>query len=60
MFNKLVEQNLNANYDETEDNDKKELSEIVDNNGVGEMLYNEIDNVTFMCSSNRGVLPGLE
>ena len=60
MFNKLVEQNLNANYDETEDNDKKELSEIVDNNGVGEMLYNEIDNVHFMCSSNRGVLSGVD
>ncbi|XWS64303.1 hypothetical protein CRYUN_Cryun06bG0174700 [Craigia yunnanensis] len=38
MFNKLVEQNLNANYDEIEENDTKELTEIVDNNGVGEMF----------------------
>ncbi|XWS34050.1 hypothetical protein CRYUN_Cryun21dG0005900 [Craigia yunnanensis] len=60
MFNKLVEQNLNAKYDETEENDAKELTKIVDNNGVREMFYNEIANVPFMCSSNRGVLPGLE
>ncbi|XP_022775800.1 AP2-like ethylene-responsive transcription factor At1g16060 [Durio zibethinus] len=60
MFNKLVEQNLNANYDEIEENDTKGLTEIVDNNGVGEMFYNEIDHVPFMCSSNRDVLAGLE
>ncbi|XVF85994.1 hypothetical protein PTKIN_Ptkin17bG0165300 [Pterospermum kingtungense] len=47
MFNKLVEQNLNGSYDETEENDTKELTEIVGNNGVGEMFYNEIDNVPF-------------
>ncbi|XVF03392.1 hypothetical protein REPUB_Repub04eG0257300 [Reevesia pubescens] len=60
MFNKLVEQNLNANYDETEENETGELREIVDNNGVGEMFYNEVDRVPLMCSSNRDVLPGLE
>ena len=60
MFNKLIEQNLNANYDETEENDTKGLTKIVDNNGVGDVFYNEIDYVPFMCSSNRGVLPGLE
>ena len=57
MFNKLVEQNLNASYDETEENDTKEM---VNNNGVGEMFYNEINHVPFMGFSNRGVLPGLE
>ncbi|OMO58715.1 hypothetical protein CCACVL1_25405 [Corchorus capsularis] len=60
MFNKLVEQNLNANFDETEENDSKDLPEIVDNNGVGEMFYNDIDHVPFMCSSNTDILPGLE
>ncbi|XP_022726716.1 AP2-like ethylene-responsive transcription factor At1g16060 [Durio zibethinus] len=60
MFNKLVEQNLNANFDEIEENDTKELNEIADNNGAGEMFYNEIDHVPFMCSSSRGILPGLE
>ncbi|XP_021299610.1 AP2-like ethylene-responsive transcription factor At1g79700 [Herrania umbratica] len=53
MFNKLVEQNLNANFDETEENDAKELQETVDNNGVGDTFYNEIDHVP-------DVLPGLE
>ncbi|OMO82417.1 hypothetical protein COLO4_23044 [Corchorus olitorius] len=60
MFNKLVEQNLHANFDETEENDSKELPEITDNNGVGEMFYNDIDHVPFMCSSNTDILPGLE
>ncbi|XP_017970512.1 PREDICTED: AP2-like ethylene-responsive transcription factor At1g79700 [Theobroma cacao] len=53
MFNKLVEENLNANFDVTEENDTKELLEIVDNNGVGDMFYNEIDHVP-------DALPGLE
>ncbi|GMI99909.1 hypothetical protein HRI_003660200 [Hibiscus trionum] len=45
MFNKLVEQNLNANYDENED----DLTEV------------EVDNVPFMCSNNnRSALSGLE
>ncbi|XVE91432.1 hypothetical protein REPUB_Repub01dG0009200 [Reevesia pubescens] len=44
MFNKLVEQNLNANYDETEEKETKDqLTEMVDNNGVRDMFYNEID-----------------
>ncbi|XVE85923.1 hypothetical protein DITRI_Ditri17bG0130900 [Diplodiscus trichospermus] len=60
MFNKLVEQNLNANFDETEEIKTKEQTEMVGTNGVGEMLYNEIDNVPFMFSSNRSVLSGLE
>ncbi|XWS69758.1 hypothetical protein CRYUN_Cryun04dG0206500 [Craigia yunnanensis] len=60
MFNKLVEQNLNANYDEIEENDTKELTKMVNNNGMGEMFYNEINHAPFMGSSNRGLLPGLE
>lgn len=59
MFNKLVEQNSNAKYDETEE-DAKELTEKVNNNGEGEMLYNDIAHVPFMFSSNKGFLPGLE
>ncbi|KAB2053260.1 hypothetical protein ES319_A12G175600v1 [Gossypium barbadense] len=54
MFNKLVEQNLNANYDQTEEKDVKEA---VDKNGRGEMLCNEVDGgvLPFMCSNNRGL-----
>ncbi|KAA3460772.1 AP2-like ethylene-responsive transcription factor [Gossypium australe] len=54
MFNKLVEQNLNANYDQTEEKDVKEA---VDKNGGGEMLCNEVDGgvLPFMCSNNRGL-----
>ncbi|XVF43059.1 hypothetical protein PTKIN_Ptkin02bG0010500 [Pterospermum kingtungense] len=52
MFNKLVEQNLNANYDQTEENNTKELIEKVsNNNGAGEM---------FMGSYNRCLFPSLE
>ncbi|MBA0772956.1 hypothetical protein Gotri_008267 [Gossypium trilobum] len=51
MFNKLVEQNLNANYDQTEE------KVAVDKNGGGEMLCNEVDGgvLPFMCSNNRGL-----
>ncbi|XP_017635797.1 AP2-like ethylene-responsive transcription factor At1g79700 [Gossypium arboreum] len=54
MFNKLVEQNLNANYDQTEEKDVKEA---IDKNGRGEMLCNEVDGgvLPFMCSNNRGL-----
>ncbi|KAG8475663.1 hypothetical protein CXB51_032630 [Gossypium anomalum] len=54
MFNKLVEQNLNANDDQTEEKDVKEA---VDKNGGGEMLCNEVDGgvLPFMCSNNRGL-----
>ncbi|MBA0563399.1 hypothetical protein Golob_008379, partial [Gossypium lobatum] len=51
MFNKLVEQNLNANYDQTEE------KVAVDKNGGGELLCNEVDGgvLPFMCSNNRGL-----
>ncbi|TYH39767.1 hypothetical protein ES332_D12G199700v1 [Gossypium tomentosum] len=51
MFNKLVEQNLNANYDQTEE------KVAVDKNGGGEMLCNEVDGgvLPFMCSNNTGL-----
>ncbi|MFQ6637525.1 hypothetical protein Gotur_013858 [Gossypium turneri] len=51
MFNKLVEQNLNANYDQTEE------KVAVDKNGGGEMLCNEVDGgvLPFMCSNNSGL-----
>ncbi|KAH1074426.1 hypothetical protein J1N35_026754 [Gossypium stocksii] len=54
MFNKLVEQNLNANYDQAEKNDVKEA---VDKNGGGEMLCNEVDGriLPFMCFNSRGL-----
>ncbi|KAK8659257.1 hypothetical protein V6N13_029465 [Hibiscus sabdariffa] len=48
MFNKLMEQNLNADYSENEETDIKEVAEV------------EVDNVPFMCSNNRAVLSGLE
>ncbi|KAL4383060.1 hypothetical protein GQ457_15G005020 [Hibiscus cannabinus] len=48
MFNKLVEQNLNANYDENEEYDTKEVTEV------------EVDNVPFMSSNNRSALSGSE
>ncbi|KAK8657593.1 hypothetical protein V6N13_035824 [Hibiscus sabdariffa] len=48
MFNKLVEQNLNANYDENEEYDTKEVTEV------------EVDNVPFMSSNNRNALSGSE
>ncbi|MBA0621143.1 hypothetical protein Godav_006792 [Gossypium davidsonii] len=50
MFNKLVEQNLNAN-------DQTEEKVAVDKNGGGEMLCNEVDGgvLPFMCSNNRGL-----
>ncbi|KAG4116443.1 hypothetical protein ERO13_D12G169900v2 [Gossypium hirsutum] len=51
MFNKLVEQNLNANYDQTEE------KMAVGKNGGGEMLCNEVDGgvLPFMCSNNTGL-----
>ncbi|KAK8484352.1 hypothetical protein V6N13_042406 [Hibiscus sabdariffa] len=48
MFNKLVEQNLNANYDENEENETKEVTEV------------EVDDVPFMNSNNRSALSGSE
>ncbi|GMJ05680.1 hypothetical protein HRI_004237200 [Hibiscus trionum] len=48
MFNKLVEQNLNANYSDNEENETKEVTEV------------EVDNVPFMCSNSRAVPSGLE
>ncbi|KAE8666065.1 Ethylene-responsive transcription factor WRI1 [Hibiscus syriacus] len=47
-FNKLVEQNLNANYDKNKENGTKGMAEV------------EVENVPITCSGNRSVLSGLE